>query len=59
MAAEPSAAQRNMGQDGRFHTEDKASILPVLDLLGVLFTKLCVSLLPSWLLSSYAAIFDP
>lgn len=35
------------GQDGRFHTEDRASTLPVLDFLGALFAKLCRSLLSS------------
>ena len=42
VTAQPSAAQRNMGQDRRFHTEDKASTLPGLDISGVLFAKLCI-----------------
>lgn len=39
----PLQLKRNMGQDGRFRSEEKASILCVLDLLGVLFTKLYVT----------------
>jgi len=59
VAAQPSAAQRNTGQGGRFQAEDEASTLPVLDLSGALVTKVCMSLLSSGLLSSYIDMSDP